>query len=172
MRTTYKPVIYLAGKISKHGWRETIVPEIDRALDDAHDLFDAQFVLEYETFIYGGPFFVNCDHGCGHGPASHGVDAAADNYCGAAFIPGITPRRVFEVNRRRVANADHVFAFINEVDCYGALIEIGVASELGKHITVVFGPDLSTRDCRDLWMARECDDKVYRGSCATPGPYS
>src|SRR5262249_48638920 len=67
-----------------------------------------------------------------------------------------TPRRVFEVNRRRIANANIIFAFIDQTDCHGTLIELGMAAELGKRIAVAFGENLSTKDMRELWMARMC----------------
>jgi len=49
-----------------------------------------------------------------------------------------------------------VFAFINEMDCYGTLVELGLASQAGKSITVAFGANLSNKDMRELWMACQC----------------
>jgi hypothetical protein len=152
-----KPVIYFAGKISKRDWRDEVVAghghELDGG-DNEHLLFDARHHVDCGYYCYGGPFYVRCDHGCGHGPANHG--------CGAAEAVCIWPdgrsiqRRVFDVNRQRIANADAVFAYINEVDCLGTLVEVGMATALGKQVVVALGPDLTFRQTDELWVARHC----------------
>src|SRR5262249_34434933 len=160
--TITKPTIYLAGKIkpAARDWRFQLVRgRIDLGMDDEKRLFDPSYVIEEPLFFYGGPYYVACDHQCGHGTANHGVGASGDR---AGCISGFwgdeqsTPRRVFEVNRRRIANANVVFAFIDELDCHGTLIELSMADELGKRIVVAFGENLTTKDIRELWMARMC----------------
>jgi hypothetical protein len=156
-----KPVIYLAGKITKHDWREQIVFLRDSvgAGDPERDLFDPKFSIDCPDFIYGGPFFVSCDHGCGHGAGMHGTGAgvnATDSVCISAVASHITQRRVFEINRQRIARADRIFTFIDQTDCYGTLIELGLAAQLNKDIAVTFGENLTFKEIRELWMARLC----------------
>ena len=155
-----KPVVYLAGKIAPHDWREKLVG-YDIALNtgDERQLFDPCYRVERPSYIYGGPFYVACDHCCAHGIANHGVGASGDSAgCMTEWWGDrhSTPRRVFEVNRRRIANANIIFAFIDRTDCYGTLIELGIAAELGKRVAVVLGANLSANDIRELWMARMC----------------
>jgi hypothetical protein len=156
-----KPIVYMAGKISKNDWRRYILGGVrSGSLTPAHPeekrLFDPTFTLVYPDFLYGGPFFLSCDHGCAHGPASHGVDATGDSVCISAGSLSITPQKIFAINLLRINRADYVFAFINEMDCYGTLVELGLASQAGKHITVAFGANLSDKDMRELWMVRQC----------------
>jgi hypothetical protein len=154
---TIRPKIYLAGKITKDGWRNRLListPPPAVCSDD--ELFDLSLKHAEDWFDYVGPFFISCDHGCGHGPASHGAGATGDVVCLEGTAPGITPRRVFEINRQRIAIASHVFAFIDQTDCHGTLIELGMAVALGKHIAVTFGENLRFKDAKELWMARMC----------------
>jgi hypothetical protein len=149
-----RPAVYLAGKISPHGWRDDIVgPAIGVA--EAAELFSPEHKIGCRGFDYIGPFFIADDHGCGHGPASHGAAATGESEC-IWWTTGTPPRRIFNINRRRLALATHVFAFINELDCFGTLIELGMAVELRKHIGVAFGEDLTFKEVRELWMARTC----------------
>lgn len=83
--------IYLAGKITKNGWRETIVDGLRDALYLSHledVLSDGVFPILTNSIFgqhdYIGPFFVGCDHGCLHSPESHGW-GLGDNIecCGA-----------------------------------------------------------------------------------------
>ena len=67
------PTLYLAGKISKPDWRFGPVPALDRDYPEPLDT-----PIHCSRFIYVGPFFIGCDHACGHGPSTHGV---AKNSC-------------------------------------------------------------------------------------------
>ena len=58
--------VYIAGKISKCDFRHHIVAGLkDHPFD--------QTELVTPGFIYVGPFFVSCDHGCYHGNGTHGA---------------------------------------------------------------------------------------------------
>ena len=58
--SSFKPKIYCAGKISKNsGPRVIDYKPIERKIGE-------------KSFLYVGPFFVSCDHGCFHGKESHG----------------------------------------------------------------------------------------------------
>jgi hypothetical protein len=137
-----KPRVYLAGKISQHGWREQLTQEtvIVRDALDPHETRD------FPDFTLTGPFFVACGHGCAHGPATHGQE-----YLG----PGDEARRrVFDANIDRIEHSDFVFAHINELDCFGTLFEIGHAHASGVPVFLNFGPDLTDRQKRELWFSR------------------
>ena len=86
----YKPVVYLAGKIAKHDWREQIVFLRDGvdAANPERDLFNPELAIDCPDFIYGGPFFVSCDHGCGHGAGMHGTGAGI-NATGSECIDAV-----------------------------------------------------------------------------------
>jgi hypothetical protein len=78
-----KPTVYLAGKIGRNDWRHELVPELrgtvnGDCLDPEPVLFDPTLRIDCGDFVYVGPFFVSCDHGCFHGPASHGAVGAPD----------------------------------------------------------------------------------------------
>lgn len=158
-----KPTIYIAGKIAQHDWRGKLVRGVELYTDDEELLFDPNYRIDQGAFYYGGPFFVACDHCCAHGHANHGVGASGDAGCMSGFWgnENSTPRRVFKVNRQRVARADIVFAYIDQLDCFGTMIELGMAAELGKDIAVCFDPQLSRSHIRDFWMARLCAVAVY-----------
>jgi len=61
-----RPRVYIAGKVAKLDFRHDLVPGL-------RDWRRENGSLECRDFIYVGPFFNSCDHGCMHGPGSHGV---------------------------------------------------------------------------------------------------
>lgn len=102
--------IYLAGKIGKGDWRETIVSNVKWPADleqyelGTGELFGGQGVEAFGAcggdtglagwpilensvlgiFDYVGPYFIGCDHGCFHGPNKHGsiaYDHQSSFYC-------------------------------------------------------------------------------------------
>jgi hypothetical protein len=164
MREPSKPLIYLAGKIAKDDWRHALLNSwrisgiCNTEPDELDELFDPTFTVEHLTFRYGGPFFVSCDHGCLHGPASHGAAANGAQGCDLEGYDDIElrRRRIYEVNAARLRRATHVFAYIETADCYGTLLELGMAAALRKPIKVVFGDKLSDAQVRDMWMVAEC----------------
>lgn len=170
------PRIYFAGKISSNDWRHDIVPDgnlrgavcTDDAYEDKH-LFNPAFTLDCRGFIYGGPFFVSCDHGCFHGPNNHGT-GIVENGCGCGDDPvsagNIASRRkmIFDINAKRLRRASRVFAYVETADCYGTLIELGMASAHGIPIAIGFSPDLPLAVRDDLWMAAQSAEHVYIGS--------
>jgi hypothetical protein len=98
-----KPVIYFAGKIARYDWRVEITGD-DRVggLPDnggapIEGMFDPDYRVEYDSFFYGGPFFVSCDHGCGH------AQAHALGGCGgeeAVVIQGFSASTISAFSRR------------------------------------------------------------------------
>ncbi len=124
--------LYLAGKITKNGWRNEIVPCLRDAwgapcLDaaDWRDIDPLDFWFGGVRFHYTGPYFVGCDHGCFHGPNSHGIldvdeETAEDN-------DAARRESVFHLCMRWLAEAQVVFAHIDAPDAQGSLFEIGCA---------------------------------------------
>lgn len=120
------PRMYLAGKIGKHDWRQSIIPHIREGE------FGRPIVCE--RFIYTGPFFVACDHGCAHGEATHG---AARNPCTDHY--GAPPRwTVPSLCREWIRNADVFFAWIDDPMAYGTVLEIGWAQMTRKPVYLAF----------------------------------
>ena len=107
------------------------------------------------AFVYGGPFFISCDHCCAHGPASHG---ASPTGCLTGAAEGLLETRaaIWRVNCARIKRADCVFAYINEMDCFGTFVELGYAAALPQRIGVGIGRQYHVEQFDDLWMAREC----------------
>lgn len=159
-----KPVIYFAGKISQRDWRYDITGDervggldYDGGAPIKH-MFDPDYRVEYDSFLYGGPFFISCDHGCGH-RESHALG-------GCFGEEGVTERaKILWVNTQRIIKADYMFTYINEVDCFGTLIELGIALQHQPRLrtVVVFGPNVSIAQYKDLWMAEQCAWQVYTG---------
>jgi len=165
MMTKRKPTIYFAGKISKNGWRNSIVRwgiAVGDGSQDERDLFNPYHRREQDAFYYGGPFFVRCNNGCGYQPMAHGSAS-----CGGFFRPHERHPQILAINLERIRRADLVFAFINEVDCFGTLIELGAALRRPRPLVVSFGPDLLPAQRQELWMAECGATRIYEGSVET-----
>lgn len=134
-----KPCVYIAGKIKKNDFRHAIVPNLRQAEFGTTE-------LELDYFTYVGPFFKSCDHGCYHGPHSHGIAAAN---C-TNDLPG-DRRVIFDANNCAIERADIVFAYITSADCYGTIFELGYASKAEKPTVVCFSPEISSAQIRDFW---------------------
>ena len=130
---------YLAGKISRNGWRHEFVWGIECANQMiAHGLRLTLRTGAEIAFHYSGPFFSCMGHGQDHGPNTHG--AFADN-----------EKTVFSRCVDAVESSDVVFVWIDALDCYGTLVEIGIAHQAGKLVIIGYQEDL---DISDLWFAK------------------
>jgi hypothetical protein len=156
-----KPIIYFAGKIGRQDWRCELfgdrIGAIEARDNDSHGfktILDETYVRDMGAFVYGGPF-ISCDHGCAHGPASHG---ARPRGCLDGAAEGVLETRaaIWRVNCARIERADRVFAYLNEVDYFGTLIELGYAAALHKQTCVGIGRSIKIEEFDDLWMARQC----------------
>lgn len=169
--------IYLAGKISKYDdWRRDILghrpcglSESDWTLDWSR--IDFQIFDRHECT---GPFFVACDHGCGHGPRTHGVGMVGDRFdphgfarseenvdklsdelgaCLEATIPdGETPRRrqVVLACLAAVRRSDLVFVWLTSNDAHGTMVEVGAALASGVPVIVAWPEGF---DPAEMWFA-------------------
>lgn len=151
--------IYLAGKITKHGWREDVLgfSSDNRTFDFDSDLSGEladwphlQFQSDPSILplIYTGPYFQGCDHGCTH---HVGHAWPGENYCG----PTVPAHDVHQRCLRAIEASDLVFAWIDCLDCYGTLAEIGYASRASVPILIA-----SPTFLRDLWFTYSFAHKV------------
>ena len=125
--------VYFAGKISKNGWRTDWGELIFEYAENIENLASFEYKINDEM-TYTGPIFLSCDHGCYHGPGSHGV-AAGDYGCGAK---GIQREDVLYICKSQIERAEILFAYIDSADCFGTIAEIGFAHAIGKDIFIVF----------------------------------
>lgn len=125
--------LYLAGKIGHTDWRHTIVPGLRGAWgglcgqpSDPSAIRPIRFFLGGRKIEYSGPYFVGCDHGCFHGPGSHGVMSFLDDEQERAR--GYEARRdAFFSCMEWLEHADAVFAHIDSPDAHGTMFELGRA---------------------------------------------
>lgn len=156
---------YFAGKVRKHCWRERLLGEHVVYPDDCGsavcggpppDEIGTWPILErviFEEHHYAGPYFVSCDHGCFHGDDTHGVNADR-NYGDHNSLNN--SHLVVEACLNAIQRADVVFAWIDQLDCYGTITELGYAAALRKPIWAC-GP----RSFRDMWFPLELADNLY-----------
>jgi hypothetical protein len=141
-----KPHVYFAGKIGKNDWRHSIVPGLRSALYE-----DGPF--DVGAYIYNGPFFISCDHGCNHGPTTHGVFSARSSLSDPCYEPfeGAQPDR-HEIARRAIEGvrmSQLVFAYVNAPDCIGSIFEIGIAVQMRKPVALCIDASV---DEREFWL--------------------
>ena len=137
------PKIYLAGKISKNCWRHSLVPRLRQGnWDDG--------ALDCESFVYVGPFFESCDHGCYHEPTGHG-NIGGNNLCQS---PTKTQEQVRTACLRSIDTCDILFAYIDTHECYGTVAEIQYARGKDKTIVIIFGPEIATPDKNEFWFVQ------------------
>lgn len=153
------PRVYIAGKISKNDFRHRLVPGL------AHHSFGQEEIITLD-FIYVGPFFVSCDHGCYHGKGTHGVM----NELGCQEVLEHTRLDVISNNNAAIDRADVVFVYITATDCYGTLVEIGrVTSRLFRpRLAIAFAPGVPIDD---FWYGAKQADSLYYDvrECCLPG---
>lgn len=158
-----KTTVYFAGKISKNDWRHALVLGLRGHLW-------ADGPISADQFIYTGPFFVSCDHGCAHGANTHG---AVNTSCGGEQLSDqFTRQEVFANNLQSLNAADLILAYITASDCQGTMGEVGYAIAKGKRVVMCFAPGI---DSADFWFwatachavhidVRECCLPVLLGS--------
>jgi hypothetical protein len=143
---------YAVGKITKNGWRTPFGIEMP---DNFEEYLEARPVATHYGFIYTGPFFCRCDHGCAHLGETHATTNCSDGF---AFRPGC----VFRRSEWQIRQSGFVFVWAGvgeeAIDtAYGSLVELGVAHALGKPILLGHHPDA---DLRPFWFAVETASAV------------
>lgn len=188
-----KPLrVYLAGKIAKHDWRAELLGHRPGWLhsDDWAGGWAIGEGVVAGGHDYVGPYFIGCDHGCAHGPATHGASAHPvdinrpeaidpDAEAGDAEEYGAHPWSVFdclgenapdrhelEIADRCLAaidRADVLFAWVTTHDAHGTVAEIGYARARGVPVFVAFPTDF---DPSEMWFVRAMASNS--GPAATP----
>lgn len=172
------PKVYLAGKITKNGWRNDVIgrtqtrfmdgwPGNEWADDVLHGgwspwLPEPSLLEAGPPFDVTGPFFVTCDHGCAHNNSTH----ATVGGCIATGSDGEAWRHREAVRQlcfKAIDQSDIVFAWLDDPTAYGTLVEIGYAHGTGKCV-VVAEPDYNWGGI-ELWFGRH-------GTAFYPGVHS
>ena len=145
----FKQSIYLAGKITAHGWRDDIVNrcwvEEFHPFDDGSGInfadthpvpMPAAWTLRTsEHYDITGPFFVRCDHSCTHGQSTHATaGGCVQNH------RGVMRDEVRRLCLDAIASSDVVFAWLDDATAYGTIAEIAWAHRAEKHIVLAVPP--------------------------------
>ncbi len=162
--------IYLAGKISKNDWRHGIVPGLRETLiagdkEPTEWPTEVAFEVENVKHIYVGPFFMCCDHGCGHGRNEHGLGMELRGCMDALAVWGpkvhdMPWRARHEVFRRcgqAIRACDLFYVWLDQRDAYGTLVEIGIARMMSKKICIASPRSFDTDD---FWFAVQASDRT------------
>ena len=140
--------IYLAGKIEANDWRHTITLQLRSCVYNAGEWKRVTFLTTQLPGVrYSGPFFVACDHGCAHGPNSHG--AAGARGC----VQGISRAEIIAKAQLGIRQCDLfiVYAGLDFSTAFGTLAEMGYAHALKKEIILIADPGL---DLTEFWFVR------------------
>lgn len=163
-------LVYLAGKIAKNDWRKNR-GEWDYSYGNQ---FDPPYIEPWpispvagtNALSMTGPYFAACDHGCAHGPATHGVGAYDEGveifdgeeryYGGCVGSAGESLSRKETRNRcfKAIWDAQWFFLWLDEENCtaYGSLVELGLASAFGKRIFISGTEQVLKSVNEDLWF--------------------
>jgi len=124
--------IYFAGKIGKNDWRHGIVPGLRSAWfgvccnpADPQDMEPIRFEFAGSVFDYAGPYLVGCDHGCFHGPQSHGIAGNEPAISNLGY--GEERLETFKLCLSWLRKAHAVFAHVESGDAQGTMFELGWA---------------------------------------------
>jgi hypothetical protein len=161
--------VYLAGKISCGGWRNVMFSEYRDHSVGKLTIAEIDPLPINESLTITGPFFISCDHGCYHGDGLHGVGAWEGDLDDLMFrnhgVPtdwpgcgdlGFSKRKVVNLCKKQIDEAEIVFVYIDCRDCFGTLAEIGYAHAKGKSIIIKFKDDDLERD---MWFISKMQQK-------------
>jgi very-short-patch-repair endonuclease len=152
--------IYAAGRISSNDWRNRI--GLSKLLKDVLHGDDLDETMTYGfpqlegiangvPYIYTGPFFIGCNHGCAHGASMHGLGLGSESGCIRLHhdYSGYEGRRqIAHACFKAIDESDVVFAWL-EREAYGTIAELAYAYAKGKKVWVVGrGTDLNG----ELWF--------------------
>jgi nucleoside 2-deoxyribosyltransferase len=120
--------IYLAGTVRSDNWRDKVKP------------------FHYDDHCFGGypitgPSYIP---GHSHDERVHGTDCLEEYR-----------KTILCEDKAQIRQADIFFAWINSMDCYGTIAEIGYAYGLGKTIWLGMDAMLSEEERHDLWFVQE-----------------
>lgn len=140
--------IYLAGKIEKNDWRHEIFRNL-RNSQYYRGNGNFKDKMTVDGFLYNGPYFLSCDHGCYHGPNNHGRGVVTAG-CGEV---GDRSRDVLNKCLQWIETSDIVFVWLDSTDAYGTISEIGYAKALKKPIFIAMDEKFMNRPfSKDTWF--------------------
>lgn len=150
MKITRDTKIYFAGKIGKGDWRHKIISNL-RCFDywGIYNEDEKGKLPKLPNFTYAGPFFVSDDHGCGHGCNSHG--------CGneeTTCFDAVPRTEVVKGCLNQINEADIIFCWLDNLDAYGTLFELGYAYSKNKRIFLAIDEKIKST-CDDFWFIKE-----------------
>lgn len=157
--------LYIAGKIAP--WRDQLFTPSTQGNTfklawqptEMHE-----FLKPHIGWWYCGPYFEKDQH-CPIGSACleeqpptilHGMVANSPN----ANYALLDKRKTHSRSLRNIQNADAVVAYIDSLDCFGTICEIGYAKGIKVPVFVLLGTALSKADKDDLWFVLEGCFKV------------
>lgn len=144
--------IYLAGKIAPGDWRHTAVPRLREAMHADDGPWSTLKAAVLTKFDYVGPFFISCDHGGFHGPASHGVGAGGTDCCESVGLHrSVVAQRCMDAIER----ADLFYAWLDDLTAFGTLAEIGYASGRARQhsFPIIVATPVGGNHEHDLWFS-------------------
>src|SRR4051812_47433283 len=166
------PSVYMAGRMSKPCYRPFM---IDHHFDDVFDYPQKRIFSEIQVreingvqILYTGPWR--------HEGKAHGsLHSSADVY----FNGGDMEKYILAKSIAGIKACNIFFAFFEDLEAYGTLVEIGVARALGKRIVMGFAEDEWVNGwwsggydhhgggipgSHELWFAAECADEIFYGN--------
>lgn len=162
------PKIYAIGRVNdqlrtRFGITDNTLTEDDLQLPSKSPIRNCEF--QGYRYKYVGPYTVSCDHRCAHEPyrSANGKTnstARGTGSHGSAVDGCIQPSTSWsmdDVHQRSldgIQQADHVFAWLEDHEAFGSLVEVGYASALGKPILIAHPPHIDPKD--ELWFAFQC----------------
>ncbi|WP_167837802.1 nucleoside 2-deoxyribosyltransferase [Nocardia altamirensis] len=169
------PHVYLAGSIYQNDWRHSLVSDLRSANATDNGLLRKWPAMLVETKIggeafswnYCGPYVASCDHGCAHGPGTHGTNRTM---CHPDDYEQKTRGWVHAHCLEAIRDCDIFFAWLgnSKTPCtaYGTLVEIGYAAAQGKQL--VIAGECVARHCTcesdELWFSRQFPDALVVGA--------
>lgn len=145
-----KPRVYFAGKIKKCEGR-TRDDRINVNPDESNIITNPDYIyaIEKNSFVCLGPIVIGDDHGCCHGPTTHGCrQDCSENL-------EITRKDVLNRCMIQIDAADVVVITIDpEMTAYGTLTEVGVA--YAKKKLIMYHPScfelITNKQLKELWF--------------------
>lgn len=139
--------IYLAGKITGNWWRKEICDSFGNFYPriPGQNLIDAvvavnpteYYLSEYDAgeFIITGPHSLGCDHRCFHMKDNGAKHAATGIDWENSHL---SKEDVLLACTGQIDRSDLIFCYIDSVDAYGTIAEIGYSYAKSKFICIVF----------------------------------
>ena len=138
--------IYFAGKVGKECWRHDLMP----------DLRGQAFPFQVKgAFIYAGPFFTSCDHGCWHGMEGvHGRGPDAGYVCCEGPSEPSHHQVVRDACVKQIRTCDQmvVYAGPDFETAHGTHTEMGMAHALDIPIDVYIDPEAPIGMPEKVWF--------------------